>query len=42
MSKQTSIESGCNVFGEIAERLDSSVKHWNDTLLDGGQCQLLS
>ncbi|WP_353273418.1 hypothetical protein [Wolbachia endosymbiont (group A) of Agelastica alni] len=28
--KQTSIESGYNVFDEIAERLDSSVKHWND------------
>ncbi|MBA8766480.1 MULTISPECIES: hypothetical protein [Wolbachia] len=29
--KQTSIESGYNVFDEIAERLDSSVKHWNES-----------
>ncbi|WP_353284001.1 hypothetical protein [Wolbachia endosymbiont (group A) of Lypha dubia] len=28
--KQTSIESGYNVFDEIAERLDPSVKHWDD------------
>ncbi|RLT59761.1 hypothetical protein WANA13_0527 [Wolbachia endosymbiont of Drosophila ananassae] len=31
--KQTSIESGYNVSDEIAERLDPSVKHWDDTLL---------
>ncbi|WP_265036581.1 hypothetical protein [Wolbachia endosymbiont (group A) of Anomoia purmunda] len=31
--KQTSIESGYNVFDEIAGRLDPSVKHWDDTLL---------
>ncbi|UVW83587.1 hypothetical protein [Wolbachia endosymbiont of Aedes albopictus] len=28
--KQTSIESGYNVFDEIAGRLDSSVTRWND------------
>ncbi|WP_265034946.1 MULTISPECIES: hypothetical protein [unclassified Wolbachia] len=33
-NKQTSIENGYNVFDEIAGRLDSSVKHWNDTVLD--------
>ncbi|MGL5029157.1 MAG: hypothetical protein ACRC6C_03530 [Wolbachia pipientis] len=29
--KQTSIESGYNVSDEIAERLDPSVKHWDDS-----------
>ncbi|MFP3020098.1 MAG: hypothetical protein ACEY3F_01915 [Wolbachia sp.] len=34
VSKQTSIESGYNVFDEIAERLDPSVKHWDDTITE--------
>ncbi|WP_222933342.1 hypothetical protein [Wolbachia endosymbiont of Drosophila sechellia] len=31
VDKQTSTESGYNIFDEIAERLDSSAKHWNDS-----------